>query len=86
MAVESLERELNARIVLAEGEARRCLSLIELYINPEEFESCELVRMSQEIFYRAGDESFKLAWECDDLVKISQSILKSEWERVKEMV
>lgn len=86
MAVEHRDRELRAKIVSANGEARRYLSLIELYINPEESDSQYLVRISQEICNRAADEGFMLSGKCDDLVKISQSILKSEWERVKKMV
>ncbi|KQB52756.1 hypothetical protein AQS70_03400 [Pseudomonas endophytica] len=86
VTVENLERELKSKLIAAQGEARRCLSLIELYINPEEQASIDLVKTAQEIFHRAGDTSFNLTWECDDLVKIAQGILKCEWERVKQMV
>jgi hypothetical protein len=84
--LERHELEIQSRLIRAEGEAKKQLALVELYINPSEHESRELVRMSHIFYESAGDQNFKISWEADELIKVSQEILKTEWERVKKMV
>ncbi|MBA1321225.1 hypothetical protein [Pseudomonas plecoglossicida] len=86
LAAEKQHVEAQAQLILAQGEARKYLALIELYINPGEAESRNLVKGAQEILHQATDDSFLLTWECDTLIEISQPVLKTEWERVKRMI
>lgn len=86
MDLERHELEIQSRLIRAEGQAKKQLALVELYINPSEDDSRELVRMSQIFYESAGDQGFNISWESDELIKVSQEILKTEWERVKKMV
>jgi hypothetical protein len=86
MGLEKHELEIQSKLIRAEGEAKKQLSLIELYINPGEYASRELVRMAHVFYDNAGDQSFKISYEADTLIKVSQDILKTEWERVKKMI
>ncbi|HEE9760123.1 TPA: hypothetical protein R8F97_000992 [Pseudomonas putida] len=86
MDLERHELEIQSKLVRAEGEAKKQLALVELYINPGEHDSRELVRMAHIFLESAGDQNFKMSWEADELIKVAQEILKTEWERVKKMV
>lgn len=86
MDLERHELEIQSKLIRAEGEAKKQLALIELYINPDESDSRELVRMAHIFYENSGDQNFKMSYEVDEIVKISQEILKTEWERVKKMV
>lgn len=80
------ELEMKSKLIRAEGEAKKQLALIELYINPSEHDSLELVRLAHIFNNECGDLAFSISYEADTLIKMSQGILKTEWERVKQMI
>lgn len=86
MDLERHELDIQSKLIRAEGEAKKQIALVELYINPSEHESRELVRLAHLFYESAGDQDFKISYEADTLIKVAQEILKTEWERVKEMV
>jgi hypothetical protein len=86
MDLERHELDIQSKLIRAEGEAKKQIALVELYINPSEHESRELVRMAHLFYESAGDQDFKISYEADTLIKVAQEILKTEWERVKKMV
>lgn len=80
------EMEMQSKLIRAEGEAKKQLALIELYINPDEQDSIELVHLAHIFNNQCGDLTFSISYEADTLIKVSQGILKTEWERVKQMI
>lgn len=80
-----LHREIVAKHASIKGEARRYLSEIQLFINPTEAPSAQLVITAINM-YQAADSQGNIYLLSDQLIEQSQQILKTEWERVKDMV
>lgn len=85
IASATLHREAVSRHAAVKGAARKYLSEIQLSINPAEEQSAELVRVAQNM-YQGADNEGNIFIICDELIDLSQAILKKEWERVKQMV
>jgi hypothetical protein len=81
----TLHREIISKHAATKGEARRYLALIELHLNLKEDESIKMVKIAKDL-YQSADNEGNIFLLCDELVEISQSILKKEWERVKQMI
>lgn len=79
-----LRREVISRHSAKKGDARRYMAQIELYINPAELNSKRLIETIKAA-YHAADNSGNLFALSDDVVSLSQIIIKVEWERVKQM-
>jgi hypothetical protein len=85
IAAATLHREIVSRHLAKKGEARRYLSEIELLINPTEQASSDMVEIARNM-YQGADSEGNIFILCEYLIEKSQSILKTEWERVKQMV
>ena len=78
--------DLTLRRTMAKCEAVRWKSQIELYINPNEKESSEMVALAGELLKCADTlEGMDIYNLTQTLINMSQNILKKEWERVKKM-
>jgi hypothetical protein len=85
IAAATLHREIVSKHFAKKGEARKYLSEIELLINPTEQASSDMVEVARNM-YQGADNEGNIFILSEMLIEKSQRILKTEWERVKQMV
>lgn len=77
-------REKSDRFYAFVAKARFHVSNIQLHLNPGESDSRELQKQIDLLVANAY-ENKRIADQVDEIIKISQVILKKEWVRVKDM-
>jgi hypothetical protein len=78
-------REKSDKFYAFVAKARFHVSNIQLHLNPAESESQALQEQIEQLIANAY-ENQRIADQIDKIIRISQTILKKEWVRVKEMV
>lgn len=78
-------KEKDEKFYAFVAKARFHVSNIQLHLNPAELDSQELQRHIDQLVANAFDNE-RIADQVAEIIKISQTILKKEWVRVKEMV
>jgi hypothetical protein len=85
IASATLHRDLLSRHAAKKGQAQRFLSEIQLFLNPAEQESADLINIAKNM-YQGADTNANIFILCEELIEKAQGILKTEWEKVKEMI